>query len=504
MPAHSHRRDLYTVEQVRALEQAALAALGISGHDLMRRAASAALGSLCRHWPQARRIDIYCGPGNNGGDGFLLGVLAREAGLQVRIVALSDAARGDAALARNAWEAGGGAVAWWDARDAFSSSDFPAADVQVDALYGSGLNRAPAASVARLIQCINDSGVPVLALDVPSGLNATSGDCPGAAIRADVTVTFVADKRGLHSGRAADQVGVLELAALGVPDSVYANFRADAHLLRADALPPRARCANKGDYGHVLVIGGDHGMAGAVRLAGEAALRTGAGLVSVATRAGHVTTLNTARPELMVHAVDEAASLVPLLERASVLAVGPGLGYDVWGHALWLAALHADKPLVLDADGLNLLAREPRRFTAPTVLTPHPGEAARLLGVATFAIERDRFAAARELARRYAAVVVLKGAGSLVADPDGRLDVCPWGNPGMASGGMGDLLTGMVAALLAQGCTPWRAACLAVGLHARAGDVAAQAGERGLLASDLLAPLRVLGNEPSKREGEHD
>jgi NAD(P)H-hydrate epimerase len=489
MSAHPYSRDLHTVEQLRAMETAAFAALGISGYELMRRAANAALNSARRHWPQLRQICIHCGPGNNGGDGFLLGVLAREAGLQVELVTLSAMAHGDAALARAAWESGGGKVQLWDA-----DGVLPAAELHVDALYGIGLNRAPEPTVARLIEQINRSGRPVLALDLPSGLNADSGDCPGVAIRADVTVTFIAGKRGLHTGRAADQVGTLELATLGVPDNVYADTSPDARLLVAEALPPRARYANKGDNGHVLVIGGEHGMAGAARLAGESALRAGAGLVSVATRAEHMFALNAARPELMVHGVDGPQTLAPLLERASVLALGPGLGQAAWGHALWLTALDANKPLVLDADGLNLLTREPRQFRAPTVLTPHPGEAARLLGVSTAEIERDRFAAVRELARRYAAVVVLKGAGSLIADPDGRLDVCPWGNPGMASGGMGDLLTGIVAALLAQGCSAWSAACLGVGLHARAGDHAAQQGERGLLASDLLAPLRALGN----------
>jgi len=371
-------------------------------------------------------------------------------------------------------------------------------------LYGIGLNRAPERSVATLIEHINARGVPVLALDLPSGLNADSGHAPGAVVRADVTVTFIAGKRGLHTGRSADLVGVLELASLGVPDSVYVGIRPDAQLLAADALPPRSRYANKGDNGHVLVIGGEHGMAGAVRLAGESALRGGAGLVSVATRVGHVPALNAARPELMAHAVDGPQALESLLERADVLALGPGLGQGAWGHALWLTALDANKPLVLDADGLNLLASEPRTFTAPTVLTPHPGEAARLLGMTTKDVEKDRFAAVRELARRYAAVVVLKGSGSLIADPDGRLDVCPWGNPGMASGGMGDLLTGVVAALLAQGCTPWHAACLGVGLHARAGDRAAQQGERGLLATDLLVPLRALGNGIADDQREHD
>ena len=245
-------------------------------------------------------------------------------------------------------------------------------------------------------------------------------------------------------------------------------------------------------------------MAGAARLAGESALRGGAGLVSVATRAEHVLALNATRPELMVRGVDGPQTLAPMLERASVLALGPGLGQAAWGHALWLTALDANKPLVLDADGLNLLAREPRRFSAPTILTPHPGEAARLLGVSAAEVEQDRFAAVRELSHRYGAVAVLKGSGSLIADPDGRLDVCPWGNSGMASGGMGDLLTGVVAALLAQGCSAWQAACLGVGLHARAGDRAAQQGERGMLASDLLVPLRALGNGMSDGEREHD
>jgi len=489
MSESPHSRDLHTVEQLREIDRAVLAALDISGVELMRRAASAALRSLRRHWPQAQRICVYCGPGNNGGDGFLLGVLAREAGLQVDVVALTPASHGDAVAARAAWVDGGGRV-----HSLGVEEPLPEADLHVDALYGIGLNRAPELAVASLIERINRCGVPVLALDVPSGLNADGGQCPGAAIRADLTVTFIADKRGLHTGRAADHVGVLELATLGVPAGAFAHVSPDAQLLAVEALPPRNRHANKGDCGHVLVIGGGQGMAGAVHLAGESALRAGAGLVSVATRAEHVFALNATRPELMAHGVDGPHALQPLLQRADVLALGPGLGQSAWAHALWLTALDSGKPLVLDADGLNLLAKEPRRFAAPAVLTPHPGEAARLLGSSVGEVERDRFAAARELSRRYVAVVVLKGAGTLIADPDGRLDVCPWGNPGMASGGMGDLLAGIIAALLAQGAGARQAACLGVGLHARAGDVAAQAGERGLLASDLLAPLRALGN----------
>jgi ADP-dependent NAD(P)H-hydrate dehydratase / NAD(P)H-hydrate epimerase len=486
-PCHA----LYTVAQVRALDRRAIDGLGIPAFELMHRAAAAAFASLRRHWPQARRIAVYCGPGNNGGDGFLLARLAREAGLAVEAVALADAAAGSAAAqARAACEQGGVPVRQW--RD---GAALPQADVHVDALYGTGFNRPPQPLAAGLIERLAATGTPVLALDVPSGLDADTGYCPGAAVCATVTVTFIAAKRGLYTGQAAAHTGRIELATLDLPEDLWESSSPDAHLLQEATLPPRPRDAHKGRHGHVLAIGGDHGTAGAIRLCGEAALRGGAGLVSVATQPEHLPALNAARPELMAHAVADPQALAPLLARASVLAVGPGLGQGGWGRALWRVALDSRLPLVLDADGLNLLATEPRRFDGlAAVLTPHPGEAARLLDCSVVAVERDRFAAARTLAKRYGAVAVLKGAGSLIADPDGRLDVCPWGNPGMASGGTGDLLTGVIAALLAQGCTAWQAACLGVGLHARAGDRAARAGERGLLASDLLLPLRYLLN----------
>lgn len=432
---------------------------------------------------------MFCGPGNNGGDGYLLAALAQSAGLGVDVIELSDAPQGDAKTARDSWQRSAGITHRWQADGAW-----PLADVYVDALYGTGLNRAPDASASALIDRINAAGVPVLALDVPSGLNADTGHCPGASISAHVTISFIAAKRGMYTGQASTKVGALLVDSLDLPEILWQGMPSDATLLEAAHLPPRARDANKGTYGRVLAIGGEHGTAGAIRLCGEAALRSGAGLVTIATRADNLSAVNSARPELMPHAVHGPQELQVLLERATVLAVGPGLGQAAWGHALWLTALDSGKPLVLDADGLNLLAREPRRFTTQAVLTPHPGEAARLLSTTTADIEKDRFAAARALAERYAAVVVLKGSGSLIAHPDGRLDVCIWGNPGMASGGMGDLMTGVIAALLAQGCSAWMAARLGVGLHARAGDLAARNGERGLLASDLLEPLRRLGN----------
>ncbi|MBN8713751.1 MAG: NAD(P)H-hydrate dehydratase [Xanthomonadales bacterium] len=489
MPSVVEPIELYTVAQVRALEREAVAASGRPSFALMQRAGAAALASLCRRWPQAHRLTVFCGPGNNGGDGFMLAALARERGLQVHVVALAAHARGDAALAREAWTQMGGAIVAWQ-----PGQVMPEADVLVDALYGIGLDRALQGPAAEVVGFMNASTAPVLALDVPSGLDADTGHVPGDAVRADLTVTFIAHKRGMHTSHAADCVGQLELATLDVPPILASATPADARTLRAACLPPRARYANKGGNGHVLVIGGAAGMGGAAQLAGLGALRAGAGLVSLATAPAHAAMLNLVHPELMSHAVAGIADLPPLLERASVLALGPGLGHGEWSQALWMEAIDTAKPLVVDADGLNLLASSPRRFAAPVVLTPHPGEAARLLGTGVAEVEADRYAAVRELARRYAAVVVLKGAGSLVADASGRVAVCPWGNPGMATGGMGDLLTGIVAALLAQGCVPWAAACLGVGLHARAGDLAARDGERGLLPTDLLQPLRRLGN----------
>lgn len=493
MTHRTARHCLYTVEQARVID--AIASGGVSEHELMRRAAWAALASARRHWPQAQRLAVHCGPGNNGGDGFLLATLAREVGLAVEVIALVDESRGEARNARQGWLDSGGSVSTWTDVQALSTIDLASFDLHVDALFGIGLHRAPDAVVSAWIEAIRASGVPVLALDVPSGLAADTGACPGVAMRADVTVSMIVAKRGLYTGQASAHVGVPELDALGVCVDAAMAGAADCHLLDAQTLPRRARDEHKGDNGHVLAIGGDHGTAGAIRLCGEAALRAGAGLVSVATRGTNLTALNSARPELMAHAVDGRLALLPLLDRASVLAVGPGLGTGAWSHALWLAALAFELPLVLDADGLNLLSKTPRRFQQPAVLTPHPGEAARLLESSIANVEADRFAAARTLAKRFNAVVVLKGAGTLIADVDGRLDVCPWGNPGMAAGGMGDLLTGIIAALLGQGCTAWEAACLGVALHARAGDcAAAQGGERGLLPSDLLLPLRHLLN----------
>jgi NAD(P)H-hydrate epimerase len=484
---------LYTAEQARRIDRAAIDHCGIAGFELMRRAADAVFATLRRRWPDARRIVVLAGRGNNGGDALLVGGLALQHGLDVAAFAAADVPGGDAARARDSFLEAGGRIA------RFADADFADADVIVDGVFGTGLARAVDGEAAAVIGRANESGIAIIAVDIPSGLSSDTGGRLGTAIRADATVSLVAWKRGLFTGDAADCVGARELAPLDVPAAAYAHMAPDTTLLGgadARALPPRRGNVNKGTFGHVLAIGGDRGMGGAIRLTGEAALRCGAGLVSVATRGDNVAALIAGRPELMPRAIDDAMALEPMIGRATVVAIGPGLGREEWGRSLWRAALSTELPIVVDADALNLLALDAR--TLPNaVLTPHPGEAARLLATDTRNVQSDRFAAARELAKRYGAIVVLKGAGTLIAAPDGRLAACPWGNAGMATGGTGDVLTGVIAALLAQGLSPWDAACAGVALHARAGDLAAGDAPRGLVASDLFAPLRELVNGPA-------
>ena len=426
MSAPHRDTALFTSAQSRAIDRRAIDELGIPGFELMARAASAAFAQLRRRWPEARHLRIVCGSGNNGGDGFLVGREALQAGLAVDLVALGMPKEGgDAAKARQAFLDAGGVLTVPDDDDSLASPD-----LIVDAIYGTGLNRAPEGEAKRAIEAINAAGVPVFALDIPSGLSADTGACPGVAVRAVVTATFIVHKRGMHTHQ-AELAGEVVLHSLGVPDGIL--DAPDATVLTPRGLPPRPRDSHKGSNGHVLAIGGDHGTGGAVRMAAEAAARTGAGLISVATRAENVLAMNTARPELMAHAVDGPQTLEPMLEKASVVALGPGLGQAAWGHALWTTALDAGKPTVLDADGLNLLHAESRVLPARIVLTPHPGEAARLLGMSTAEVQADRFTAVRTLARRFEAVAVLKGNGSLIASPDGEVAVCPWGNPGTVS-----------------------------------------------------------------------
>lgn len=460
---------------------------GLDGAELMQRAGAAVLARIAPRWPRARRWLVLCGPGNNGGDGYVIAYLARAAGHTVQLVAHGAPATPEAQAAARAWQAVGGTLS------PFRPQLLAGADLVIDALLGIGLARPVDGELRALIEAVNAARRPVVAVDVPSGLDADTGEVLGAAIRADLTVSFIAHKRGLFTGIAPNYAGERVLDRLGVPAEPAPP--GCARLLHPDdlrrALPQRARTAHKGDHGHVLVLGGDHGMAGAVLLAGRAALRAGAGLVSLATRSAHAAALCAAQPELMVHAVDEPAQLRPLLARATVILAGPGLGQSAWAQALLAMVLVSRQPRVLDADALNALALDPQPCPG-AVLTPHPGEAARLLGIGTPAVQQDRYAAVARLRECYGAVTVLKGAGSLVCGE--RLWLCPYGNPGMATGGMGDVLGGVIAALLAQGLDAETAAQAGVLAHALAADQAAREGERGLLPEDVLRTLRTVLN----------
>ena len=464
----------------------------------MERAGAAAFRALVRRWPGARRVTVVCGAGNNGGDGFVVARRAREAGREVRVFVVGDPGRlgRDAAAMLEAMRGAGVGCEPFAPSAALEG-------VVVDALFGAGLSRPVAGAAAEAIDAMNAAPAPVLAVDVPSGLGPDTGSVRGRAVRASLTVTFIAPKRGLLTGAGPDHCGCVECDTLGVPPPLRDRVPAGAERLDYDTLPehpclgPRPRGAHKGDHGHVLVVGGERGFAGAARLAAEAAARVGAGLVSVATREAHAAAVSATRPEIMSRGVEEEAAFAALAERATVVAVGPGLGQGSWGERMFASVLGcAPGPLVVDADGLNLLAA--RKRSPPRrddwVLTPHPGEAARLLDATTADVQADRFAAAAEIRSRYGGVCVLKGAGALVAAAGRPIGVCVNGNPGMGTGGTGDVLTGVIAGLAAQGAAPVDAAAFGVCVHGKAGDRAARAGERGLLAGDLVAELRGLVN----------
>ncbi|WP_370553779.1 bifunctional ADP-dependent NAD(P)H-hydrate dehydratase/NAD(P)H-hydrate epimerase [Edwardsiella tarda] len=471
---------------VRDAEQHAAQAHGITLADLMQRAGQAAFNRVRQYYPCARHWLILCGHGNNGGDGYVVARLARASGIHVTLLAVA----GDGALpieaqqARTQWLQAGGCVQP-------AVLPLPEAEVIVDALLGIGLHAAPRAPYDGLIAAINAHPAPVVALDLPSGLNADTGIALGAVVQAEHTQSFICLKPGLLTGQARAVVGQLHCDPLGLSAWLAAQRwpwrRLDGQDL-AGWLPPRSPLAHKGEQGRLLLIGGDHGMGGAIRLAGQAALRSGAGLVRVLTRAEHVAPLLAACPELMVEAWSPAA-LHEALAWADVLAIGPGLGRRDWGRRALAAIVDCQRPMLWDADALNLLAEAPFA-DARRVITPHPGEAARLLGCSIAQIERDRPAAVCALQRRYGGVALLKGAGTLIADGTRRA-IADIGNPGMASGGMGDILSGIIGGLLAQKLPLYDATCAGAVVHGVAADVLAQReGTRGMLASDLLPEIR--------------
>lgn len=485
---------LYRASQVRELDRIAIEDMGIPGLCLMERAGTAAFQLLQTCWPKARRVMVLCGVGNNGGDGYVLARLAYLAGYDVTVLQVGDVAKltHDARTVFEAMTKIGLIV------QVFTDKKLSMADVVVDALFGTGLDRAITGEWKEVIEALNRCGCPILSMDIPSGLHADTGTVLGVAVQASVTISFIGLKQGLFTGQGPRYCGHVYFDSLNVPAPLYKRVKATVQRLDdavlKTAFPKRSRTDHKGTFGHVLVIGGDHGMTGALQLAAEAATRVGAGKVSVATRKVHAALIHLRRPEIMSHGVETIEELLPLLHLATVVAIGPGLGQSIWARAMLDAVKNSTKQTVIDADALNLVAQLPFRFVNG-VLTPHPGEAARLLGLSTAEVQADRFAAIQTIQLRFGGACVLKGAGSLIIDSEGKISVCTEGNPGMACGGMGDVLTGVIAGLLAQGFSLADAARVGTYLHSKAGDRAAlEGGERGLVASDLFPWLRYYAN----------
>ena len=388
--------------------------------------------------------------------------------------------------------------------ESFDSSCNLSEGIIVDSLIGTGFEGVLRDEFAIAIECINSSLLPVLAVDIPSGLASDTGAVQEVAVKADITVTFVAPKQGLFTGRGTALCGDIVYDSLDIPADILQQRLPSAELMSVDDLleylPEPEADVHKSQRGHCMVIGGDHGTGGASLLAAQSCLQVGAGVVSHATRPEHVSASLVRQPEIMACGVVSGQELEPLLDRPTVLVVGPGLGRSSWSEQMLQKAMSMDVPMVVDADALNIIA-DGRVVTnianRSWVMTPHPGEAARLLGVSVTEIEIDRFAAVRKLQQKYNAVILLKGAGTLIyGDQTRPIQVCPYGNPAMATAGMGDILSGVIGGLIAQGMDLFTATELACCLHSKAADMAVdKLGHRGLVASDVLTFVRAILNQ---------
>lgn len=505
--------NLYTAEQVRNIDRLAIEQIPVDGYELMYKAGQFAFDTLRKVWSEASKVTVFCGSGNNGGDGYVIAALARISGLEARVISLSDpknlknsAAKAYAFCKDQDIEVS--AFETVSSRNLLPLSDRPD-HILVDALLGTGLNQEVSGSFRLAIELINQTSLPTMAIDIPSGLSADTGAVLGCAVKADCTASFIGLKVGMFTGKGRDYSGTLYFSELDVPSHILALEEPMASRLDYPSLlphiAPRSRSAHKGTYGHSVLVGGNISYCGAISLAAEACARMGAGLTSVATRQTSCTVINQRCPEVMATSVEHATHIKPALAKATCLAIGPGLGQDAWAQQMLQATIESQCdtqcPLIMDADALNLIAESDvlkikleQAHQGLRLITPHPGEAARLLETTTVNIEADRLAAARKLSERFQTNVILKGSGTVIQLRNGKSYICPYGNPGMASGGMGDTLTGMLAGILAQWPDSF-GILLAVCLHALAADKEAELhGERGLLASDLIPRARRLLN----------
>lgn len=486
--------NLYSVDQSRKLDNIVNEWYNIIPSNIIERAGDSTLNVIKNYWPQAKRLLVIYGTGNNASDGLYLAKKAIDNGYQVIVYQVGE----DKKLNINVAHAKNKLLATGNKVYSFQDS-LPSTDLIIDAILGIGINREVKGQYKKAIKIINsDRYTSILSMDTPSGLNADTGNISGIAVKASATIIFMNLKKGLFTGEGPNYCGTIYFDSLNIPYETYHNVLPTACLINLEnnavSLAPRKLIGHKGLYGHLLVIGGDHGMYGAALIAAEAGARAGAGLISIATRSTHKTLTNFARPELMCHSIECNNDLNNMLSIANVLCIGPGLGRSRWGKLLFKKSIEANLPLVIDADALNLLSKNPRHHDQ-WILTPHPGEAARLLDCRSQDIQNDRFKAIKALQRRYGGIIILKGSGTLIYNGSLPIRLSNFGNPGMSSGGMGDLLSGIIGGLLAQHLTPMNAACVGVTIHGMAADKEAKKnGERGMLAMDLMPHLRHLVN----------
>lgn len=484
---------VYDNNQIRQVEQLIMQNKGISIEALMGQAGEAVLSVFRQRWPEASQMTVLIGTGNNGGDGLVAARLAQKQGIVVRVFQVGDLKidrlSEAAAKARKAWESMGGNI------EAFTPQLVPAG-ILVDALLGTGVKGALAKPFEEAIQWMNASGAPILSIDLPSGLDSNTGYAT-TAVHATATVVLIALKMGLMTGLSCDYRGELWFENLGYQPEDYASVTPmglrlvyEDQIRRLPALQPSS---HKGIHGHVCVVGGGScGFSGAVLLAGESALRSGAGLVTVAAAPESVPLLARGPEELMCHPIHGGADLDLLLGRANVIVLGPGLGQTAWSAEIFDRCLATKKSCVIDADGLNILAQHPQKRDN-WILTPHPKEAARLLQSTVEAVQADRIAAIRALSAQYGGTIVLKGAGTLIShDPEKIIAVSPEALPALGTAGTGDVLSGLIGGLWAQGLSPAYAAYLGVSVHSSAAQIESAFGERGMLASDLFLHIRGL------------
>ncbi|MBI2552959.1 MAG: NAD(P)H-hydrate dehydratase [Candidatus Rokubacteria bacterium] len=505
---------VFTAEEMRRLDRRAIAELGIPGATLMENAGAGAAREIRSAFGPLKRkkVVILCGKGNNGGDGFVVARHLARAGASVRVFLVGSArdVKGDAALKLSELQRVRGArlteVGGENALEEVTRALAGGALV-VDALLGTGLTGPADRLVGRAIGAINASGRPVVALDLPSGLLSDAGALLGPTVTATLTTTFAGLKRGLLLYPGAAHAGTVRVVPIGIPPAEVSRGISVFLLEPSDIrplLPPRAPNAHKGSFGHLLVVAGSVGKTGAAALAGRAGLRSGAGLVTIACPASQQPIVASLGMETMTEPLAETPSqslglkakdrLFDLAGRVEAVALGPGLSLDQETLALARELVaEVARPMVVDADGLSALAGHLdllKRAPAPRCLTPHPGEMARMVGMTVPEVQADRIETVRGFCHRYGAFVALKGARTVIGDPSGKVFVNPTGNPGMASGGSGDVLTGMVGAFLSRGLGPVEALQAAVYLHGLAGDLARDdKGEEGLIAGDILEAI---------------